>query len=94
MFVVNIRYKVEIDKIDQFVVEHRKWLDELYNENKLLCSGPKNPRDGGIVIALIKDLQEVKALFAKDPFYTNKLADYEFIEFNPNKFHKLVRELA
>lgn len=87
MFLVDLKYKVGVEEVDKFVVAHRKWLDTLYSENKLLCSGPKNPRNGGIIIALLDDLHELKTLLLEDPFYINGVAEYAITEFNPNKFH-------
>lgn len=93
MFIVDLKYKVNLDVVDKYVVEHRHWLDTLYAENKLLCSGPKNPRDGGIIIALTKDLAELQAILASDPFQINSVADYEITEFNPNKSHPVIKNL-
>lgn len=88
MFIIELNYKASIDVIDQFIVEHRLWLDKLYAENKLLCSGPKNPRNGGIIIALGDKLHEIKDLITHDPFYIQQIAEYTITEFHPNKLHK------
>ena len=91
MFVINLHYKVGLDIVNQYVVEHRDWLDTLYAQNKLLCSGPKDPRDGGIILALTDDLVEVKTLMLHDPFFINGVAEYTFTKFLPNKFHATIK---
>jgi len=88
MFIVELIYKVKLDIVDKFVVKHRLWLDEMYKDNHFLCSGVKNPRDGGIIIALTKSLDELQQLLSGDPFYINKVADYRIIEFEPSKYHQ------
>ena len=93
MFIINLKYKVEIETINQFIGGHRSWLDELYATNKLLCSGPKYPRNGGVIIALVSSLEELKELLSNDPFFINDLAEYEIIEFHPNKLHPKFEKL-
>lgn len=87
MFIVNVKYKADLSVVDKFLVEHRNWLDGLYADGQLLCSGPQNPRSGGIIIALVKDLPTLKLLMATDPFAINGVAEYTFTEFEPVKFH-------
>src|SRR3990167_8022324 len=69
MFVIDVKYKTNLEIVDQYLAEHRTWLDGKYQEGLLLCSGPKNPRDGGLIIALGHDKAEVEALVREDPFY-------------------------
>ena len=88
MFIVELTYITELKIVDKFVAEHRLWLDDMYRDNHFLCSGVKNPRDGGIIIALTKSLNELQRLLSKDPFYINKVADYRIIEFEPSKYHQ------
>ena len=93
MFIINIKYKVGIDIIDQYLAEHRAWLDKKYAEGKLLCSGPKNPRDGGVIIALGNDKLAVENLMQEDPFQIHGVSEYSLIEFNPVKFHPNIQDL-
>ncbi len=81
-FVVEIIYKVPLAKIEELTESHRKYLQIGYQKGSLLVSGPKVPRDGGIVIARGDSLEQVKDFFTNDPYYLNKAAEYRFIEFN------------
>lgn len=94
MFVIDINYTASLDIINQHVDLHRKWLDAKFKEGILLCSGPKNPRTGGIIIALCNSREQVDNLIKEDPYYQNKVADYEITEFLLNKFHPEIKNLA
>lgn len=85
MIIANLRYIVPIETIDQFLVEHRRVLQELCDQNILVCSGPKNPRDGGIMMLNVADIDTAKRILSADPFWREELATYEFIEFTPVK---------
>jgi uncharacterized protein YciI len=87
MFIVELTYKVELAIVDQFVESHRVWLDDMYKNNYFLCSGAKVPRNGGIIIALVKSHDILNKLLSQDPFYINKIADYRVIEFATTKYH-------
>ncbi len=85
MFIIDIEYIVSLEEIDAHLKLHRDFLDSRYQEGLLLASGPKNPREGGIVIALGSDLHVVEAMIKDDPFYQRNLARYTITEFTPVK---------
>lgn len=92
-FIINIEYCVELDVIDKILSAHRDWLEIQYQKGLLLCSGPKEPRTGGVVIAFGSDLSQIKELFKADPFNVHQVATYSFIEFNPVKYHQDIKAL-
>ena len=94
MIIVNIKYTAPLSAIDSLVGEHRAWLDIQYANGVLLCSGPKNPKTGGVVIALGSNKAEIEALFNDDPYNVNHVAEYTFTEFNPVKFHPQIKDLV
>ncbi|MDQ5920797.1 MAG: hypothetical protein QG673_853, partial [Pseudomonadota bacterium] len=85
--IVDLNYKFDLSVIDKFVTEHRAWLDECYLAKKFLCSGVKNPRTGGVIIALVPELEELKQLLTQDPYAINNVAEYTITEFKPSKCH-------
>ena len=91
-FIININYLVPLTKIDEILIDHRKFLQNGYDKGILLFSGPRNPRTGGIVAARANSLEELKSFFEKDPYKIKKYADYEFIEFDPVKRQPLLDE--
>ncbi len=80
-----ITYTVHLDKIDEVLFLHRKFLQEGYDKNILLFSGPRNPRTGGIVAARGSSIDEIKNFFSNDPYALKSMASYEIIEFDPVK---------
>jgi len=92
MLVIDILYTGSLDKIDQVLAEHRNFLQKYYDLGILLASGPKNPREGGIIIALVNKNQ-MEIIIQEDPFYKNNLASYKITEFNPVKYCEALRPL-
>ena len=90
MVIVNITYTVELKEIEQKLSEHIAFLNKYYANNKFICSGRKNPRNGGIILCNAKK-EEVSEIIKEDPFYINKLGEYEIIEFEASKInHELI----
>lgn len=85
MVIITLKYIKPLAAIDALVADHRKFLDDCYQQGKFICSGPQNPRVGGIILANL-GLAEAQAIVKSDPFYTNQAAAYEFVEFSPVKY--------
>ena len=88
MFVILVNYIKPIEMVDQYLVEHRDFLEKGYQQNYFVVSGPRNPRDGGVIISQLKDRARLENILSQDPFKIQGIAEYEIIEFNPVKFHK------
>ncbi len=89
-FIIMINYTVDLERIDEILPEHRKFLQAGYDKGLLLFSGPRNPRTGGIVAARGDSMDEIQSFFSEDPYRKNNCADYEFIEYNPVKFQNVL----
>ena len=85
MFIINITYKVDLDKVDRFLNAHVKFLDKQYELGNFIASGRKVPRTGGIILCTASNKQVVEKIIEIDPFKQNKLANYDLIEFVPSK---------
>ncbi|NMH89998.1 YciI family protein [Flavivirga algicola] len=85
MFIINLTYKTELEKVDQHLNEHIEFLNEQYELGNFLASGRKIPRTGGIILSKVENKSELEKIIKKDPFKTNELADYELTEFIPSK---------
>lgn len=85
MFVIRVTYTKPIEEIDRFLQEHRQYLEVKYQQGLLVCSGPQNPRIGGIIIARTMERDKLEKLIEQDPFSREKVALYEIIEFTPVK---------
>lgn len=86
MFIVLTTYAKPIDEIEKFLLAHSAHLDKYYKNKKIIFSGRKNPRNGGIILFNVKSKEEVLEIIEKDPFKQNGCADYEITEFIPTKY--------
>lgn len=93
MFIIDIQLTKDLSIVDKFVTIHRDWLKTQYAKGVFLCSGPKIPRTGGIIITTIKDRQIVENLIKEDPYYINDVATYSLIEFNPILYHDKIKDI-
>jgi len=67
MFVIELTYKVDLAEIDAQMAAHLAFLNKYYASGKLLVSGRKTPRDGGIILAMGKDREQIEAIIHEDP---------------------------
>lgn len=88
MFLIIVNYKQPLTVVDEHLAAHRAFLEEGYQRDYFIVSGPRNPRTGGIILSQLTDRQQLEQALAQDPFYIHGVADYEIIEFNPVKKHK------
>ncbi|MDD3021576.1 MAG: YciI family protein [Alphaproteobacteria bacterium] len=93
MFVVLLHYLKPIEEVERVVVPHRAYLDQLYKDGVLLASGPQIPRTGGVLLAKGMDKEDLWELLHKDPFYTEGIADYKLIEFDPIKHNAVLKDI-
>ena len=85
-FIVEVIYKVPLEKFGDAVAEHRAYLDEGYERGMILFSGPLVPRLGSIFVARAESAQELVDFFENDPYKTQGLADFRFIQFAPTRY--------
>ncbi len=85
MLIVELVYKKPIAEVDKHLQAHRSFLQSCYDQGLLVASGPKDPRDGGILIALT-DKTTMNEVIKQDPFYINGVAEYHITQFEPVKY--------
>jgi len=88
MFLIILTYKKPLNVVDEHLVAHRNFLEEGYQRDYFIVSGPKNPRTGGIILSQLKYRQQLEQLLQQDPFHIHAVTDYEIIEFDPVKKHR------
>lgn len=86
MFVILVNYRKPIDEVERHLAAHRAFLDRHYADGTLVCSGPRHPRPGGVILCRAADRAAAEALVAEDPFRVHGIADYTIVEFEPTKF--------
>lgn len=87
MFIVMLEYTQPIEEIDKHLAAHRAFLEEGYQKDYFIASGPRNPRNGGIILSQLKDRKHLETILKQDPFQLHGMANYTYIEFEPVKFH-------
>lgn len=85
MVIILGKYTKPLEIIDTLLAEHREFLDEFYRKSKFICSGPQDPRVGGVILANVQSVDEARQIMKRDPFHINKAAEYQFIKFLPLK---------
>jgi uncharacterized protein YciI len=85
MFVMELSYTAPLDAVDAVLERHVAWLDEQYEKGVFLASGRKNPRDGGVIIAVAEDRARIEEIAAEDPFVTAGVCAYRITEFAATK---------
>jgi len=86
MFIIELQYIKPIEEVERLVINHVEFLDKYYASGNFICSGRKNPRVGGIIICNVSDKVEAERIIQEDPFFINKVAEYNLIEFLPTKY--------
>jgi uncharacterized protein YciI len=85
MFIIELTYTVALARIDAHMTEHVKFLKKHYASGNFVVSGRKVPREGGIIIAVGEDREQIETLIKEDPFYKFGLADFRVIEFRASQ---------
>ena len=85
MFIIELTYKADLSRIDAHMRAHVAFLNKYYASGNFVVSGRKIPRDGGIIVAIGKNREEVETIIQEDPFYQHGLAEFRVIEFNASQ---------
>ncbi|MBX7548200.1 YciI family protein [Streptomyces sp. NPDC048665] len=85
MFVLELTYTAPLDAVDALLPDHVAWLEEQYAKGLFLASGRKNPRDGGVILAVAQDRALIEAAVARDPFAVGGVCTYRVTEFTATK---------
>ncbi|QUW95101.1 YciI family protein [Streptomyces sp. V17-9] len=85
MFVLELSHTAPREAVDAVLEEHVAWLDGLYEQGVFLASGPKEPRDGGVVLAVAEDRARIEEIIAGDPFVGAGVCAYRVTEFVATK---------
>ncbi|MGB4191413.1 MAG: YciI family protein [Rickettsiales bacterium] len=81
LFLVILKYIAPLEEIDKYRSEHLKYLEQYYQENIFIASGPQIPRFGGVIMARVENRKKLYKIIAKDPFNKNLCAEYQIHEF-------------
>ena len=85
MFVIELVYKASLEEIDVHMAAHVRFLKKYYAAGNFLVSGRKIPREGGIILAVGRNREQIEAIVKEDPFHLHGLADFRIIEFRTSQ---------
>lgn len=80
IFICKVNYMASSEAVERVRGEHRAYLAEFYKKGNLLLSGPRIPREGGLIVAKFNNKDEVLEFSKNDPFVKQNIAEYEIIE--------------
>jgi uncharacterized protein YciI len=81
MFVLELTYTVPLERVEEVLEDHLEWVKAQYEAGVFLASGRKEPRDGGVIIAVGNDREAIEKLVAADPFTVAGFCDYRVTQF-------------
>ncbi len=93
MFVIILSYIKPIAVIDALRPAHLEFLDKYFAKDIFLASGRQTPLKGGVILAASALRSEIEQIITEDPFYIEKVANFEIIEFTPGKLNKNISRL-
>ncbi|AXL92160.1 hypothetical protein C4J65_30620 [Streptomyces sp. CB09001] len=85
MFVLELSYTAPLETVDALLPDHVAWLDGLYEQGVFLASGRKEPREGGVILAVAEDRAQIEEITAGDPFVRAGVCAYRVTEFVATK---------
>ncbi|NUP19590.1 MAG: hypothetical protein HOZ81_26610 [Streptomyces sp.] len=85
MFVLELTYTAPVEDVDAVLEAHVAWLDAQYEAGVFLASGRKNPRDGGVILAVAEGRGRIEEIAATDPFVGAGVCAYRITEFVATK---------
>ena len=85
MVVLLLKYIKPMEEVERLTPAHREFLKRYYDAGKIIVSGPREPRTGGVILANVASEVEAMKIIVEDPFFTEKVAEYEVIRFTPTK---------
>jgi uncharacterized protein YciI len=94
MFIISTSFKKPIEEVERYLPGHIAFLDKFCARGMFICSGRKNPRTGGCILAKAPDRESILDAIKEDPFYREGIAEYEVTEFLPTKYTEAFRPIA
>jgi uncharacterized protein YciI len=88
MFIVILRYLVDVETIDVYKEDHVNFLCRYYDMGVFIASGVQTPRAGGVIIARCENREKLESILSEDPFFQNKCAEYQLFEFEATRHEK------
>jgi uncharacterized protein YciI len=83
MFVVDMYFITDPAKAGPFKESHKKWVEKYTADGTFLYAGPKDDKNGGVIIINGGDKTRVAKIMAEDSFVKEGIVGTKITEFNP-----------
>jgi uncharacterized protein YciI len=83
MFVLELTCTGSLNRVDELLVEHMTWLKSHYETGVFIASGRKEPRNGGVILAVGNDKPAIETLVTTDPISVAGICEYRITHFSP-----------
>jgi uncharacterized protein YciI len=81
VFILELTFIAPLERVDAVAGDHMAWLKKQYEAGLFIASGRKEPRDGGVIVAVGGSRADFERLVATDPFSVSGVAEYRIVEF-------------
>lgn len=82
MFLLLGRYLKPADEVEAHLDAHRTWVRDHVEAGVFIAAGREIPLQGGLIVATGVTRDEVDAIIAKDPYFIQKIAEYDVREYD------------
>lgn len=82
MFLLLGRYLKPADEVEARLDAHRAWVRDHVVAGVFIAAGREIPLQGGLIVATGVTRDEVDAIIAKDPYFIEKVAEYDVREYD------------
>jgi uncharacterized protein YciI len=82
MFLLLGRYLKPVDEVEVHLDAHRGWIREQAEAGIFIAAGREVPLQGGLIVATGVTRDELDAIIANDPYFTEKVAEYDVREYD------------
>jgi uncharacterized protein YciI len=80
MFVLELTYTGSLNRVDE-LLDDMAWLKSHYETGVFIASGRKEPRDGGVILAVGNDKAAIETPVTTDPFSVAGICEYRITRF-------------
>jgi uncharacterized protein YciI len=93
MFIIDLKYIVPLEEVDQHMAAHVVHLEKHYANGAFVAWGRKEPRTGGVILAIADSKDQIENIIKEDPFHQHQLAEFTITELLLSKHHPNLTEL-
>jgi uncharacterized protein YciI len=83
LHLILVTYLRPLSEVDPHLEGHRSFLRKHYDAGHFLMSGRREPRTGGVILAIADSRDDVARWVSEDPFAQAGIASYEIIGWTP-----------